>query len=324
MQSPHPQEATPQTAPGRSPPQRTISSGLYPTWRHETLLLPFRHTGSRGAPEHPRRPLALLTSGTVGRAASLCVLASVLRRGLDACTPGSARLSLPPSPPCVCKRKTQPGASGHTPLSVARRCARTPADTVPVLCAAADVRRPLAALRARSPLQACSSLCWRGALGQTPPPVARRCARTAVLIRLRRRSPCLLTPCRRPPRRRLAEACALVHVAGLQGAPAMPPPPAAARRKRPAHVVRRAASACARPTRGRGRPSPAARSYWPGAVCACIGGFFAHSGTIARTFAAETMAVGRRDRALQRAADARRRVAKRTVSWLARARVRQP
>lgn len=44
-------------------------------------------------------------------------------------------------------------------------------------------------------------------------------------------------------------------------------------------------------------------------------------GTNARTFAAETMAVGRRDRALQCAADARRRVAKRTVSWLARARL---
>ena len=44
-------------------------------------------------------------------------------------------------------------------------------------------------------------------------------------------------------------------------------------------------------------------------------------GTNARTFAAETMAVGRRHRALQCAADARRRVAKRTVSWLARARL---
>ena len=45
------------------------------------------------------------------------------------------------------------------------------------------------------------------------------------------------------------------------------------------------------------------------------------TGTIAHTFAAETMAVGRRNRALQRAADTRRRVAKRTASWLAPARL---
>ena len=73
----------------------------------------------------------------------------------------------------------------------------------------------------------------------------------------------------RPLRSRLLPRCR-----GLQGAPAMPPPAAAARRKRPAHAVRRAAPACARPTRGRGRPPPAARSYRPGAVCASIGPFF--------------------------------------------------
>ena len=41
----------------------------------------------------------------------------------------------------------------------------------------------------------------------------------------------------------------------------------------------------------------------------------------ARTFAAETMAAGRRDRALQRAADARQPRGKRTASWLAHARL---
>ena len=70
----------------------------------------------------------------------------------------------------------------------------------------------------------------------------------------------------RPLRSRLLPRCR-----GLQGAPAMPPPAAAARRKRPAHPVRRAASACARPTRGRGRPPPAARSYLPGAVAPPFG-----------------------------------------------------
>ena len=44
-------------------------------------------------------------------------------------------------------------------------------------------------------------------------------------------------------------------------------------------------------------------------------------GTNARTFAAETMAAGRRDRALQRAADARQQRGKRTASWLAHARL---
>ena len=44
-------------------------------------------------------------------------------------------------------------------------------------------------------------------------------------------------------------------------------------------------------------------------------------GTNARTFAAETMAAGRRYRALQRAADARQPRDKRTASWLAHARL---
>ena len=48
--------------------------------------------------------------------------------------------------------------------------------------------------------------------------VARRCAHTAVLILLRRRSPCRLTPCRRSPRRPSARGhseAASLHVAGV-------------------------------------------------------------------------------------------------------------
>ena len=48
--------------------------------------------------------------------------------------------------------------------------------------------------------RSCSCLCWRSALGQTPPRIARGCARTAVLVRPRGRSPLRRPPRRRPPR----------------------------------------------------------------------------------------------------------------------------
>ena len=79
----------------------------------------------------------------------------------------------------VCRAALCAYSSRHGPCAVRRRRRTTPA------CRAV-----------RSLVKPCSSLCCRSALGQTPPPVARRCARTAVLIRLRRRSPCRLTPCR--------------------------------------------------------------------------------------------------------------------------------
>ena len=45
-----------------------------------------------------------------------------------------------------------------------------------------------------------SCLCWRFALGQTSPRIAPGCARTAVLVRPRGRSPLCRPPRRRPPR----------------------------------------------------------------------------------------------------------------------------
>ena len=118
-------------------------------------------------------------------------------------------------------------------------------------------------LQDRAPLVGPPRLCWRGALGQTPPPLARRCARTAVLIRLRRRSPCRRTPCRRSPRRPSARdhsEAASFHVAAAGVCRVHPQ--CRHRQPRLAGSDRRTRSGepprfCARSTRGRGLPPPA-------------------------------------------------------------------
>jgi hypothetical protein len=126
-------------------------------------------------------------------------------------------------------------------------------------------------LQDRAPLVGPPRLCWRGALGQTPPPLARRCARTAVLIRLRRRSPCRRTPCRRSPRRPSAgdqSEAASFHVAGVcrvhpQCRRRQPRPAGSDRRTRSGEPPRlvggpRAAAAAPRPRLGATGPAPCA------------------------------------------------------------------
>jgi hypothetical protein len=129
-------------------------------------------------------------------------------------------------------------------------------------------------LQDRAPLVGPPRLCWRGALGQTPPPLARRCARTAVLIRLRRRSPCRRTPCRRSPRRPSAgdhSEAASFHVAGVcrvhpQCRRRQPRPAGSDRRTRSGEPPRlvggpRAAAAAPRPRLGATGPAPCAPPF---------------------------------------------------------------
>ena len=129
-------------------------------------------------------------------------------------------------------------------------------------------------LQDRAPLVGPPRLCWRGALGQTPPPLARRCARTAVLIRLRRRSPCRRTPCRRSPRRPSAgdhSEAASFHVAGVcrvhpQCRRRQPRPAGSDRRTRSGEPPRlvggpRAVAAAPRPRLGATGPAPCAPPF---------------------------------------------------------------
>ena len=77
------------------------------------------------------------------------------------------------------------------PWLVGRPCARaTKSGSVWPLCRAGGQRS------CRGP----TAVCAEGALGQTPPRIAPGCARTAVLVHPRGRSPLRRPPRRRPPR----------------------------------------------------------------------------------------------------------------------------
>jgi len=129
-------------------------------------------------------------------------------------------------------------------------------------------------LQDRAPLVGPPRLCWRGALGQTPPPTARRRAHTAAPMRPRRRPPRRRTPRRGPPRRPPARdhpEAAPLHVAGVcrvhpQCRRRQPRPAGSDRRTRsgkPPRLVRgpRAAAAAPRPRLGATGPAPCAPSF---------------------------------------------------------------